>query len=93
MIIHQILGFPITILIILVGAALAKLLDVANNPFWWWLVIPILFSSLLWFAAASAYGIYVGARIVWQITGGVTLRAALKQYFTTTLLAGLLRNS
>jgi len=80
MIAHQVLAFPLTILIIALGRV-AFSLESHLRGAEVFVGIPLLLSSIICFAIASAYGIYFGYKLSWELFAGTTLKGTLLNHF------------
>jgi len=77
MVLFQIIGFPFTILVILLASSMFYALKF-NDTLQFCLGIPLLFFATLVFATASGYGIYFGYRAGWMIVSGTSLKEICK---------------
>jgi hypothetical protein len=75
----QILAFPLCLALLLLAAAVFRLLgpdsSVADS-----LIMPALFLIMILFAAASLGGFYAGWSVAWRVSGGADLGSALRTH-------------
>jgi hypothetical protein len=75
----QVLAFPFCLALLLLVAAVFRLLgpdsSVADR-----LVVPAILSSMILFAAASLCGFYAGWSVAWRVSGGADLGSTLRTH-------------